>query len=645
MSKIAKGISQVAGIAAAALAFIPGGQPFAAAASAIAAGAGAISQLTAKPPLPPSQLDEITFGANQPMPYAVGRCELKGHLVHSEAHGRDREEVPNPWRTDTIVLTGGGPVVAIDTLYANKEALAFDGTSGWETGYFDKYLRRDTQLGATPESGSLDWTSTDPGTPPTFDNWTGTRKISGMAAMQFGMLLDAEETHYRSGPPEFSAVGRWTEHYDPRLDSTVAGGSGSHRIDDETTFEYSTNGVIQALTYAYGRYQSGKLVLGGGLPITSIDLPSFIAAANYADTNTWTCHGVVFENGEDGEIWNNIKLMLQTAAAWPTNDGGTLRCLQRRAVVTVDTITADDVQGPCSVRGMTDWKDGFNTVIPEIMSEDNEWSNVPIDAVAVSALVTAQGETRQRAKQYKLVTDPDQASALAVLDIYDSVEIDPISLTVGRRFIAYDVGDAFNTNLPDLGLVGVTVVLLSKQIDLATGRVIMGVKTDTTAKHALALGETNSAPPQPALMTQSEFDLAASETIIGPLRTTVINSSYTRGLTLTATDAGSDASIVISNHTRDYSSKQFPNVSITGTTLTGLSYGTTYLLYYDDQTMIDTTPTFVSTELAEAFTSGDEPYRHYVGAVITPASGAADTGGGGSTPPGTSDVPPGTSYP
>jgi hypothetical protein len=639
MSKIAAGLSKVSGIAASVLAFIPGGQPFAAAASAISAGAGAVASLTAKPPAPPSQLEDVTFGADQPMAYALGRCELIGQLVHSEAHGQDREDVPNPWRTDTIVLTGGGPVVAIDNFYANKNEVTFDVTSGWETGYYDKYLRHDSQLGLTPETTGMSWVANDPGSPPTFDYWTGTRLISGSAAMQFGMLLDSEETHFRSGAPKFSAVGRWTKHYDPRLDDTYSGGVGTHRLGTESTYEYTTNGVLQALTYAYGRYQNGKLVLGGGLPVTSIDIDSFVTAANTAEANGWTCNGVVFENGEDGEIWNNMKLMLQTAAAWPTNDGGVLRCLQRRAVVTLDTIVEDDLEGACVVKGMTDWKDGFNTIIPTIVSEANEWAEVPIDAVAVDTLIASQGESRPRSRTYKLVTDADQAAALAALDIYDSVEIDPISLTVGRRFISYDVGDAFDTDLPDLGLVGVTVVLLSKKIELSTGRVILGIKTDTTAKHDYALGLTNSAPPQPALATNAELDQASREVTLAPLRAQALTESFVSDMTggITATETATGVWTITANeHSRTYSNPtQFPAVTVDEADVAGLASSTTYYLYYDDplleggaQTLVATTDQDISVR------SQSNPYRHRVGIKTTPADGGADTAGTPTPPPG-----------
>ncbi|MGB6229868.1 MAG: hypothetical protein WBF53_07050 [Litorimonas sp.] len=640
MSKVFAGLAKVNGIAASVLQFIPGGQPFAALAAASASIYGGLAQLTAKPPRPPAQVEDILLGGDQPMPFAVGRCFIPGNLVHAEAHGREREDVPNPWRTDTIVLTGAGPVVSIDALYANKSVVSF-GQDGWENGYYGKYMRGDTQLGATPETTALDWTALDSGAPPSFREWSSSRRLSGFAAMQFGMLLDAEETHFRSGPPKFGAVGRWTRHYDPRLDSTYPGGSGPHRLGDESTYDYSVNGVIQALTYLYGRYQNGKLVLGGGLPVTAIDVPSFVAAANVADANNWRCNGLMFENGEDGEIWNNVKLMLQTAGAWPTNDGGVVRCLQRRPVVTLDTITKADLTGAYDLCGMKSVKDGFNTVIPTIVSESNEWSEVPIDAVGVPTLVASQGEVRSKSRSYKLVTDPSQASALATLDIYDSVELDPIQLTLSRRLIGFEVGSGFDVQLPEIGLVG-TFVMLSKKIDLATGNVVVGLKSDTTEKHAFALGQTNVAPPQPTLVTNVELDRAARELLIGPLRSSSIQNSAVSDLDSPITIAEeTDGSWTASvpQHKRNYANPEtFPSVTVNATTVTGLSASTRYHLYYDDRWMGggDVAMT-ATTNLAEAVISPANPYRHRVAVIRTAGAGETADPPQPTAPPGTDD--------
>lgn len=92
---------------------------------------------------------------------------------------------------------------------------------------------------------------------------------------------------------------------------------------------------------------------------------------------------------------------------------------------------------------------------------------------------------------------------------------------------------------------------------------------------------------------------------------------------LTATDAGTDATIIVDNHTRVYGDGT--TLAITGASLTGRAYSTTFFVYYDDPTRADTTPAFqTTTSEATAAQTGD---RHLVGMVVTPAAAAPDTDG------------------
>ena len=108
----------------------------------------------------------------------------------------------------------------------------------------------------------------------------------------------------------------------------------------------------------------------------------------------------------------------------------------------------------------------------------------------------------------------------------------------------------------------------------------------------------------------------------------VISTSYTVGLTLTATDT----SITVSNHTRRYADK---DVAIMGATLTGLAMGEDYNIAYDDPDRLGGAVTFTAhTNPADAFTSPANPARHHT-AFATTATTAGGTGtGGGSYPPG-----------
>lgn len=106
---------------------------------------------------------------------------------------------------------------------------------------------------------------------------------------------------------------------------------------------------------------------------------------------------------------------------------------------------------------------------------------------------------------------------------------------------------------------------------------------------------------------------------------------------LTASDAGSDASIAIASHTRVYPVQggiDVPDLAVTAGSVTGLAFSTTYYVYYDDPALEDVTPTFAATTNQATAQVGAATGRHFVGKVTTPADGGGGTSGGGGYPPG-----------
>lgn len=115
-----------------------------------------------------------------------------------------------------------------------------------------------------------------------------------------------------------------------------------------------------------------------------------------------------------------------------------------------------------------------------------------------------------------------------------------------------------------------------------------------------------------------------------------ISTSYVSGATISATDAGTDATITISAHTRHYPQPDGTtiNVSVNGGSLTGRAYSTKYYIYYDQASRAGGAVTYASTT-SEPAQLGD---RHVVGSVTTPAAAGAPSSGGTVRPPGTGAI-------
>lgn len=116
---------------------------------------------------------------------------------------------------------------------------------------------------------------------------------------------------------------------------------------------------------------------------------------------------------------------------------------------------------------------------------------------------------------------------------------------------------------------------------------------------------------------------------------TAITASYVTGVTLTGTDAGSNATVSISAHTRVYGDGT--SVSVNSGSVTSLAYSTDYYIYYDQASRAGGAVTYqATTSVATAAQTGD---RHTVGKVTTPAAAAPSTNGNGVEPPGVGNIP------
>jgi hypothetical protein len=119
-----------------------------------------------------------------------------------------------------------------------------------------------------------------------------TRRYTGCAYVLLGFKLTGNDSTASSPfaqtvPTRITIRGKGALFYDPRLDSTVAGGSGSHRADDQATWAWdddaNRNPALTLLFYLLGWRINGLLSVGLGIPPERIDLESFITAANLCD--------------------------------------------------------------------------------------------------------------------------------------------------------------------------------------------------------------------------------------------------------------------------------------------------------------------------------------------------------------------------
>lgn len=253
--------------------------------SAVAFGAKALGLGPKPPKQSPASADRLSAGLD-PRAYrkiVFGHTAAAIDMRYQEFTGADQEYL------NSILAHASHELHAIEEIW-------FDDKKAWSAGGgvtadFAGYLSV-----AEVKAGSPGTAFTITGS----SSWTvGASRFVGCAYTWLRYKLTGN-TKKAESPFASGVTGRITVRvkgallYDPRRDSTVPGGSGSHRANDQTTWAWVSDDVgrnpaLQLLWYLLGwRIQNADtgqwmLAVGLGLPVARIDLPSFIAAANLCD--------------------------------------------------------------------------------------------------------------------------------------------------------------------------------------------------------------------------------------------------------------------------------------------------------------------------------------------------------------------------
>lgn len=460
---------------------------------------GAASSLLAKPPSASMQGQQTKWQADTQagVPYAVGRTMSGGNIIHQIGYGGNE----NPYWSAVTVYTCAGPIEGFESFLVEKVPTSF--SSGAAVGTYAGYMWMTQQLGAQPTSAAL----FPPVTAGSMPGWGAAYKLSGFAADIWTLKFDSKGKIYTTGsPPSRARVGKWVKAYDPRKDSTYPGGSGAHRWNDESTWEWTENPWLHGLTWAIGRHSNGIRTVGVGMPLSGIDVANFVNAANVADANSWKCGGVV---SSADDKWDVQKMFAQAGGGVPVREGAILSAFVYAPKISLATITeADLADGGIKVPAMLSRRQRINGIIPRYRSEAHDWQVVSGDPVRVATYVTEDGAQRTRESTYALVQDKDQGAQLAAYEVVNAREFGPIEIPLKPAWMIYKIGDCLTLDLPRANLNGQTVIVTNRKLDPQTGVFTMSFMSETTAKHDFALGRTAIAPPTPSLTDRPGVPLA-----------------------------------------------------------------------------------------------------------------------------------------
>ncbi|GLK49484.1 hypothetical protein GCM10017620_24570 [Brevundimonas intermedia] len=437
-----------------------------------------------------AQPDEWTSSPDQPTPFLFGRMGVAGKIVQRDEFGPD-----NMYQGIVGIISGAGPIKGIQSFKGDDQAVTFGSngiavSSQWQGEMW--MVRRagnqpDTVLTvpAGLKSGGQSF------------EWSSSAKLSGKACYLQVLGENSKGTAYPAGIPDPVHVGEGIYGYDPRYDSTYAGGDGFCRLGVRSTYRYIEDPIIAGLNWALGMVENGQVVGGVGASIDGIDVPAFVEAANISEANGWKVAAWP-DTSEDAS--SVLDQFLQAGGAVRARHAGKISCVSRGAPrASVVTVTGRDMAGSIELNTAPSLFDQLNTITPRFMSEAGGWKLTPADPVSFAAYVTDDGGKHSDQIDYRFCPLLKQAAELAAYDILDAREPFSGSVPLKPHMRLLKRGDCFVIDEPGVLLDGVKCIVLSRSYDPKTAQVRIGFRSETDSKHALALGKTTTLPDFPTL--------------------------------------------------------------------------------------------------------------------------------------------------
>ena len=266
--------------------------------------------------------------------------------------------------------------------------------------------------------------------------WKATSRCTGLTYVVLERRYDADKFKGRS---DFDFVLRGLREYDPRLDSTVPGGSGPQRLDNPATWVHSLNPAVHRLNYQLGLRGrvSGRTLIGEGKSLGQLDLGSYIAAMNACDAlrnGKPTYQASLFVSGEDDHT-NVLKDFDDAMAGYALNRRGLSGVIAGAPQIPVATITAADIPvgRAQDIKRRKSAFELFNHMSGQFISREAQWQPESLKPVYVNADVARDGRPRQTATDFLQVTDPDIAQYLLSIRYRQNRKGGSATVPVSRR--------------------------------------------------------------------------------------------------------------------------------------------------------------------------------------------------------------------
>ena len=368
--------------------------------------------------------------SNAPLPVIYGQRKVGGTAVFLETSGTD-----NTYLYMIMALCEGG-VESCEKIYIDDKEVTWsgalgDGTERTVNSSDSNFYKADPTVdGASAESTiSVTWYDGDDdqsynSTVGALSSWTSNHRLRGVSylALKFKWNQDCF-----GGIPNVKALIKGRKVYDPNLDGTNTGGTGSHREDTASTWAYSDNPVLCTLDYM----RNARFGMGIANSFFDGDYADWQTAADVCDVDVTpygsaTAIDIMDMNAvidTKKKCIDNLKTMVTGFRGYLNYSNGEYKVLAETTGSAAISLTEDNIIGGIQVSSL-DRNSRFNRVICTFVNPDKnyqvdevQWPEVD-DSGYTSAdqhatMKTADGFLQEGRFDFPTITSYYQALELA----------------------------------------------------------------------------------------------------------------------------------------------------------------------------------------------------------------------------------------
>lgn len=446
---------------------------------------GTVSQAVFGPKMPKAQANRLnaSFDPQASRKFVIGETAMNTDIRYYEPSGTDQEYF------DYIIAVAAHEVESIDQIYFDDElAWTTAGVQGKYVGYLTVQTRTVGNSGnAIPINGGTVWNSSC--------------TLTGCAYVYFrvkrtGASSKVDSPLVNGLPSRVTIKGKGAKLYDPRRDSTVTGGSGSERANDQTTWGGGAstnrdNPALQLLWFLLGYKINGQLSVGCGVPPARIDLASFITAANICDEAITLAAGGTQPRYRTAGVGSDADNRMDIIQLFLTCMNGTLRDSNGRLSVTV---MKNDLATPVLEFDDNDilddftWNqtDGLDKSVNAIHGKYTDPSGnslyQPVEFPTIS-ISSPDGIERMQTLDLPWVEEGRRAQRIAKQVLQRAQYRGKFSATFTMKALGCEVGDIVYISFEPLGWADKPFRVLTQNIN-STGQVPMTMIEENAAIYA-----------------------------------------------------------------------------------------------------------------------------------------------------------------